>query len=195
MASAVTWDDYYGHIRRCHRCVKRGECGAARKMLAKLQETKRKGTAMSDNDDDRKISEAVGIIERQYLDAVNSYADDLAQRCESGDIQDYEDLDTAIHETVGGSLWVIYTFQAKLVMLVSRNEDEADEQGLGCDTVERRAFWAMCADLVEALKRKLPTSDIGNPWRCESCDSDHDSFEGAKECCATEVVGEDSDGA
>lgn len=100
------------------------------------------------------VDEAVSVIRRDYYQDVLGLARDLAERMKAGEIDDFGD---ALHETVDGCARVIYTFQAKLGLLVSDNEDAGEEElGEAPDTVEARMFWAMCADIRE----RLEASDI-----------------------------------
>lgn len=74
---------------------------------------------------------------------------------------DLDDLSDAIHEWVDGSQWVIYTYRARKVLEFSDN-DEAGPDSMGwdgfasgcngwCDLFTRGAYFAMCADVHEAV--------------------------------------------
>lgn len=94
---------------------------------------------------------AVGILRRDYYSDVREVGDDLIARIKSGEIEDEDDLQTAIHEDIDGHQRIIYTFRAKISLLASDNEDAIDDTGAENPTVEQRAYWAMRRDVEEYL--------------------------------------------
>ena len=71
----------------------------------------------------------------------------------AADYPDAGEYFDALHEALDGHGWVIYTYQARQVIAHSRNPDYMmDEFGAdaGGDMFdERRAYWAMYADIME----------------------------------------------
>ena len=107
---------------------------------------------------------AVGILRRDYYSDVADVVSDLIARIKSGEIEDEDDLQTAIHEDIDGHQRIIYTFQAKISLLCSDNEDAGEEDGCLGDkpTVEQRAFCAMRRDVEERLAAEgVDLSDPG----------------------------------
>ncbi len=106
------------------------------------------------------ISSGIAMVEREYREAVSSYARDIAEACWRGEIEDNDHLVDYINETCDGSEWVIYTFKARLVLLVSDNED-AGIEALGADGFDwsagipwsALAYFAFEMDVSEALDR------------------------------------------
>ncbi len=100
------------------------------------------------------VDEAVSVIRRDYYSDVLSMAKDLAERMKAGEVDDFED---ALHEECDGCARVIYTFQAKLGLLASDNEDAWEDVDSGAVlTPEQRMFYALQADIRE----RLETSDV-----------------------------------
>ncbi len=108
------------------------------------------------------VDEAVSAIRRDYYQDVLSMAKDLAERMKAGEVEDFED---ALHEDCDGCARVIYTFQAKLGLLASDNEDAA-EDSLGESEArllgpEQRMFFALEADIRQDLNAR--GVDVGEP--------------------------------
>lgn len=96
------------------------------------------------------VDEAVSAIRRDYYSDVLGMAKDLAERMKAGEIGDFED---ALHEDCDGCARVIYTFQAKLGLLVSDNEDAWEEVDSGAVLKpEQRMYFALQADIRERLE-------------------------------------------
>lgn len=108
------------------------------------------------------VDEAVSAIRRDYYRDVLSLARDLAERMKAGEIEDFND---ALHEQVDGCARVIYTFRAKLGLLASDNEDEAESQGLETDgSPEQRMYYALQADITERLVAAGVDLDDSDSW-------------------------------
>jgi len=67
------------------------------------------------------ITEAMRPIATQYWQTVRSIAE------EAQGIDDDDDRDTFIHEQVDGSEWIIYTYAAQAVILITDNENAYTE--------------------------------------------------------------------
>ncbi len=87
----------------------------------------------------------IRAIERDYLKACENIA--KAAREEA-------DIDDAIHERVDASEWVIYTYRARLVAVLTDHPDAILEEGFGGaeNTAEERAYWSMRADVQDYLE-------------------------------------------
>lgn len=97
--------------------------------------------------------QAIAALKRDYYRDVLSHAKSLASSMKSGDVEDFS---AALHEECDGAGRVIYTFQAKIGLLVSDNEDAAEEemgeQEARAMTVEQRMFYALQRDVIERLE-------------------------------------------
>lgn len=97
--------------------------------------------------------------EDNYWADVKSYAEDIKERFQKGEIDDmYDDMYDAIHETVDGSSWIIYYGKNLDVLNNSRHQDAIDEQGMEIDASQRWrhiltqvAYWAMVGDVEDEL--------------------------------------------
>jgi hypothetical protein len=93
---------------------------------------------------------------KHYMDSVESIADEVIEREKNGD-----DLGDAMHEAIDGSWWIIYNHAALAVMQHTRNDDYGLDEGLVdlssskdqsfASVVQQFAFWAMYADVLDAL--------------------------------------------
>lgn len=89
-------------------------------------------------------------LEREYLDAVRAIA------LEAAEIAGEDERDTFIYESVDGNEWVIYTYRARLVAVLTEHVDEWEENGSGDPagaTPEVVAFYAMRRDVEEEIAR------------------------------------------
>lgn len=101
---------------------------------------------------DEDLDAAVRIIRQHYYQEVRSYADDLLRMVKDGEITDEEQLTERLDQEVDGSARVIYTFQSKLGLLASDNDDAyEDEMGEPTNDVAAQMAMAMRADIREAL--------------------------------------------
>lgn len=100
-----------------------------------------------------------------YLSDVRSMAVGII--AEHGD--DDDAINDAIHEWVDGSQWIIYTARARKVLEFSSN-DEAGPDSMGwegfvsgcngwSDLFTRGAYFAMCADVSEAIHELLTAAE------------------------------------
>jgi hypothetical protein len=100
---------------------------------------------------DEDVNAAVSIIQRDYYQDVRDLGDSIKAEVRAGDIDNEEQLDERVHEDVDGAARVIYTWQAKLGMLVTDNEDAWEEFGYESPTVEQKMFCAMKQDVMEYI--------------------------------------------
>lgn len=103
--------------------------------------------------------------ESDYFDAVQSIADEATEAAredyEANESEDSarEAADTLIHESVGGSYWVIYYHAARKALIYSDNEDAGFNEGVfdpgSFDNMgalrTAAAYYAMCADVRDWL--------------------------------------------
>jgi hypothetical protein len=73
-------------------------------------------------------------------------------------VSDEEGFREYLEQSVDGCQEVIYTFQAKLALLSSNNEDAMSEELGEEGTVEQRAYFAILADVRDLLDALLPMS-------------------------------------
>lgn len=111
------------------------------------------------------VDEAVSVIRRDYYQDVLSMAKDLATRMKAGEVDEFSDT---LHEDCDGCQRVIYTCQAKLGLLASDNEDAATdalgEEEAKALTVEQRMYFALQADIVQALTCRGVEVDDPDSW-------------------------------
>lgn len=118
--------------------------------------------AHAENDDEGDLSKEVisaadGIQRADYFRSVRGIADDIGAEALRAIIEgDSYDLYERIHESVDGSAWIIYTARAKTVPQWSDNADAWEDLGADCaQTPEQVAFWAMRADVTDAVRERL----------------------------------------
>lgn len=107
------------------------------------------------------VKAAVDVIRREYYQEVRQYGDDLLEMVKSGEISDDQALTERLEQDVDSSARVIYTFQSKLGLLVSDN-DEAYEQEFGEPPPDdaRQMYAAMIADIRDYMGDvKFPDAD------------------------------------
>lgn len=114
---------------------------------------------------DEDVKAAINILTMDYNNDVRSVAQDLAQRMKDGEVDEFSD---ALHEAVDGTQRVIYTFQAKLGVILSDNSDRyfeefGEEGACSKDGIawERLCFVAMEQDVVEELEAR--GVDVNDP--------------------------------
>lgn len=106
------------------------------------------------------VDDAISVISRDYFDDVRAIATELAKEHidpETLEPKDDSDLNDVLHEAVDGTQRVIYTWQARLGMLVT---DNPDAWGDTYPTVEQQMFCAMEADIRDYLSNEYFLRDI-----------------------------------
>lgn len=119
------------------------------------------------------LEAASRMMRNWYGERVHGLAEDVLRAILDGEVSDLGDY---LHETVDSTDLVIYTWKASAVLFASDNED-AGEQELGeaPDSVGGRAYWALRADVLEALESMVtygPPEGIDLPEGFELHDSD-----------------------
>ncbi len=107
------------------------------------------------------VEDAVRLIRADYYSDVLSMAKDLASRMKSGEVEDFGD---ALHDDVDGCARVIYTYQAKLGLLASDNEDAAEEEGADATSPEARMYYALQADIRDTLDSRGVDMNDPSSW-------------------------------
>ena len=107
-----------------------------------------------------KTDKAVAVLTRDYLAEVNRYAKDYIEEIKKGEYDDRDDFLERLDEDIDGAQRVIYTWRARLGLLVSDNHDIGiDELGAeGFDWSQgipysALMYFAFRADIVEAMGR------------------------------------------
>lgn len=103
------------------------------------------------------VDDAVSIIQRDYYDDVRGIGKDVIRATKDGEITDSEDFQEYLHDSVDGSQRVIYTFQAQLGLLATKNADVGLEDGiveLRGDSIpwEQLMYAALERDVIEYLE-------------------------------------------
>lgn len=137
---------------------------ATRKKPARVEVPSRFRGEVTDADCDA----ATRILSLDYDQDVLGVAADLARQMKEGEVDDFHD---ALHQAVDGSARVVYTWQAKLAVILSENGDayfeELGEEG-ACSkdgiNWERIAFAAMERDVVQALEARSADPNDPRSW-------------------------------
>lgn len=110
------------------------------------------------------LDTAVGVVEIDYMEDVDGVVSDLVYAIKRRGIEDRDDLFTAIHEAIDGHSRVIYTRQAQLGILVSRNSGHGMEEGL----IDAKSFrngipWSqlMYCAMEQDVMERLDDHDMG----------------------------------
>ena len=114
-------------------------------------------------DDD--VKKAYDVMYAEYYQDVRETAKSFAKDLKSGDVDEFSD---ALHELCDSDQRVIYTFKARVGLLVSDNEDAYMEQTgepppVEGDTINYSAmmFYALQQDIIECLERN--GVDVNDP--------------------------------
>lgn len=98
------------------------------------------------------VEDACAVLRRAYYADVRDVVADALDAVASGEVTDADALDTWLHETIDGCQRVIYTWQARLGLLASDNEDAyQDETGETPPDPSVAMYWAMRADVRDAM--------------------------------------------
>lgn len=139
--------------------------------------------------------------QRDYLDDVRGTARGFVDDCTSGNYEG--DIHDALHELIDGSQRVIYTWQAKMCVIWSDNDDayftefggEGASDGDGINW-SRLAYAAFMADVTEEIDRILD-SDLGRSLHeFDSCEDIASAYVPRVECseCLEEYKADSIDG-
>lgn len=111
-------------------------------------------------DPDDMLKKALAELRVSYKAHVKDLATCIMDDVKRGDIENREDLDTRVRETVDGDEWVIYTRKAQVVLLCSEHDGEGVDEGLIDPSSfqdgipwSQLAYCAMEVDLREAMSR------------------------------------------
>jgi hypothetical protein len=108
--------------------------------------------------DERTVSDALSIIQRDYWNVVRGIEADLRDAVKNGEVSDVEEAETWLHETVDGHQYVIYTHLNFRVLQFSNNRDALSDE-LGAEELLRdgnvnwagMAYMALMADVRDRL--------------------------------------------
>lgn len=117
-----------------------------------------------DNSGETLFRAAISLLSRDYSADVDSQADDLIEAMLNDEVNDDEDLDRRLSESLDSSARVTYTVQAQACLLVSNNDGTGIEEGL-IDTDEfkggvpwsKLAYCTFEVDVKEELNRREKT--------------------------------------
>ena len=133
------------------------------------------------------MNKAEALLYRAYYESVDrdgeSVKEDLIGAIETGELGDLdaanEWLSDRLHETADSDEWVIYAHKAKRLLLVSDNEDHAEDEGIDCETVEQRAYWAFYADLMDWFERNADIEELLEEHSPKETEETEETEEGA----------------
>ncbi len=119
------------------------------------------GALVHDYDDYERLSRASGVLQRDYEEDVDGMVEMITDEIKAGEITDQDDLYQRMHEAVDGAQRIIYTHEAKLALVYSKNDEAyAEEFGGEMPNYSQLAFAAFHRDIQERL----------DPTMCEDCD-------------------------
>lgn len=120
--------------------------------MATRRRSASKSVKKSDTITEEDVNAAISVLTRDYFQDVDGVVDDIERAVKKGEITDDESLTEYLEQTVDGSARVIYTFQAKIGLLVSKNEDAyQDETGEPPSDPSKAMYFAMIADVRDRL--------------------------------------------
>lgn len=120
-------------------------------------------------DTDDLMRQAENILYREYYQSMSrdgeSIKDDLIDEIKAGNIANEdaanEWLSDRTHESADGDQWVIYTHQARRLLLVSESRDAMEgELGEASNDPSQRAYWAFRTDLEEWISRNCDVAEL-----------------------------------
>lgn len=102
---------------------------------------------------------AYSILRADYYRDIRDIAEDIRSRIVSGELADWEAVDTDMHETIDGCQRVTYTREAQETVMLSDNSDAVFEAGYEADSIisdgsvdySRMAYFAVHQDVMEQL--------------------------------------------
>ena len=98
------------------------------------------------------VEQAVDVINDDYFDDVRGIVEDCKRAIKDGELSSEDEFHDWLHEAVDGTQRTIYTFQARLGMLVTNNPDAyEDELGEKPAQVEHAMHAAMMADVRDMI--------------------------------------------
>lgn len=112
------------------------------------------------------VDQAWSIIRQDYWNDVRDVAGCIIDAMKSKEIEDSDEYDTYIHETIDGTQRVIYTWQAKTGLMCTDNADAfreyGDEMALDDGDIawSRLMYFAMLRD----VENHLQSEGYGSDW-------------------------------
>lgn len=120
--------------------------------MATRRRSASKSVKKSDQITEEDVNAAVSIIQRDYYQDVKGIADEIRQAIKDGEITDVDQLDERLQQEVDGSGRVIYTFQSKLGLLVTSNDEAYEEEfGEKPRDIAAQMAYALLQDVREEL--------------------------------------------
>ena len=127
---------------------------------------------LTTDEKEKAVDAATSILRADYYGDVRDLANSLVEEIVKGEIDDRSSFDDRLHEEVDGHPRVFVTWQARLGLLSSDNEDAADDEGQEATTLEARMFYALRADVLGEIGSR---ASLGENVNGESIDFDYDS--------------------
>jgi len=97
---------------------------------------------------EKEVEAAFDVLRADYYSDVLRLAETVLEELDERDDADPVDV---LHEVLDGTARVIYTFQAKVGLLCSDNEDAMEEETGETGDVSQRMFYALMQDVQERL--------------------------------------------
>jgi hypothetical protein len=117
--------------------------------------------------------DAMRVLRAEYYQDVRGIAEELVNRVKDGEITDQDGFEQAIHESVDGSYWVIYTHANFQVLMCSDNHDAYMEDFSSVPAEGDSLNWAALA--FAAMER-----DVRQQIDAEGIEPDWSSLEEAR---------------
>lgn len=113
--------------------------------------------------DERKVQDAIGIIQRETCANARGIAVNLLKRVADRELTSSESFQEALHEDCDGDQSVIYNARAERMLFASSNSDAYREATGEKEDAELnvRAYYCLRADVEESVGAMLPV-DIGD---------------------------------
>jgi len=122
---------------------------AKRKKLTKAQALTCLNDVRADVEADEELAKAaLDIVNNYYWRSVRETAADYLKRAKDGEFKSDEELRDDLNQHVDGNYWVVYTYWARVCLLMSNNTD-AYEQEMGEEPKDssQAAYFALMADI------------------------------------------------
>lgn len=113
------------------------------------------------------ITEALQPVRTEYWRDVRSIAGEIRDAIAKGE-RESDDAEDLIHESVDGNWWVIYTYAAQAVLMVSDNGGAIDDVSPETAFVHGQvnwsamAYYAMTQDVREQLEAEMADANASS---------------------------------
>lgn len=126
---------------------------ASRKKSSSSSETEWSVTRGSKPPSESAVKDALSLIQADYWNDIRLHAKDIIRQIKEGEITSRDGLYEALHYEADSTQWVIYTYQARILLICTDTPDAYEEEfGEKPSTVEAQAAAAFLHDLTEQVE-------------------------------------------